>query len=246
MRNIRIMYQYDGSKYYGFQRQKNKDTVQGDIEKIVFSKFNEKINMTSSGRTDRGVHALGQVSNFSISKKIPLDAIKQQINKTLRGRVKILSIEEIRENFNARFDAKRRTYLYVLKNESKITPFEAPYVTSIKEEIDVDKLQLIFHPFIGMHDFSSFAKKDEAMRNPVREIYSIDCYYNKCDERYYIEISGSSFLKTMIRIIVGSALQIYFGKKEEDYIISKLENPDENTHKILAPSEGLYLYKIGY
>ena len=69
MRNIRIMYQYDGSKYYGFQRQKNKDTVQGDIEKIVFSKFNEKINMTSSGRTDRKEHALGQVSNFSISKK---------------------------------------------------------------------------------------------------------------------------------------------------------------------------------
>ena len=105
MRNIKIVYQYDGSKYYGFQRQKNKDTVQGDIEKIVFSKFNEKINMTSSGRTDKGVHALGQVSNFLISKKIPLDAIKQQINKTLRGRVKILSIEEIHEDFNARFDA---------------------------------------------------------------------------------------------------------------------------------------------
>ena len=134
MRNIKIVYQYDGSKYYGFQRQKNKDTVQGDIEKIVFSKFNEKINMTSSGRTDRGVHALGQVSNFSISKKIPLDAIKQQINKTLRGRVKILSIEEIRENFNARFDAKRRTYLYVLKNESKITPFEDLMLHQLKKK----------------------------------------------------------------------------------------------------------------
>ncbi|MBP6467855.1 MAG: tRNA pseudouridine(38-40) synthase TruA [Fusobacteriaceae bacterium] len=246
MRNVKIEYQYDGSKYYGFQRQKNKVTVQGDIEKVILNKFKEKVNMVSSGRTDRGVHALGQVSNFLISKKIPLEAIKSQINKILRGKVKILNIEEVHSDFNARFAAKRRTYLYVLKNKNKITPFEDSYVTSIHEEIDIDKLQLILQPFIGVHDFSSFAKKDEAMRNPIREIYSIDCYYNKCDERYYIEISGSSFLKTMIRIIVGSALQIYFGKKEANYITSKLENADENTEKILAPSEGLYLYKIEY
>ena len=129
MRNVKIEYQYDGSKYYGFQRQKNKVTVQGDIEKVILNKFKEKVNMVSSGRTDRGVHALGQVSNFLISKKIPLEAIKSQINKILRGKVKILNIEEVHSDFNARFAAKRRTYLYVLKNKNKITPFEDSYVT---------------------------------------------------------------------------------------------------------------------
>jgi len=93
-RNVKIIYQYDGSKFYGFQRQKNKKTVQGEIEKIIFKNFAQKINMISSGRTDKGVHALEQVSNFFIDKKIPLEAVKRQINKNMYGEIKVLSVEE--------------------------------------------------------------------------------------------------------------------------------------------------------
>ena len=246
MRNVKIIYQYDGSKYHGFQRQKNKDTVQGDIEKLIFDRFNQKINMISSGRTDKGVHALEQVSNFTISKNIPLFAIKNQINKALIGKVKILDIEEINDSFNARFDAKSRTYVYILKKESKITPFEVDYVSPISHDINVDKLKLILQPIIGKHNFISFSKKDNALRNPVREIYGINCYYNENEEKYYIEIRGNSFLKTMIRIIIGSALAIYYNKQDTNYITFKLENPSEDGHKIIAPSNGLYLYKIEY
>ena len=243
-RNIKIIYQYDGSKFCGFQRQKGVKTVQGEIEKIIFKIFFQKINMISSGRTDKGVHAIEQVSNFIIDENIPLEAIKKQINKRLKG-VKILDIEEVDEKFNARFDAQDRTYLYIMKVQDEITPFEADYVTGIKKMIDVNRFQEIMNEFIGKHDFGSFMKKDKAYRNPVREIYYIKCYYNG-NNQVNIEICGNSFLKTMVRIMIGSALAIYFENEKENYIKKKLENPNVDGKKILAASEGLYLYKVNY
>ena len=249
-RNVKIIYQYDGSKFLGFQRQKhsNVKTVQGEIEKVILKAFSQKINMISSGRTDKGVHAIEQVSNFLIDDNIPLEAIKRQINKSLKGEIKILDITEVSEDFNARFDAKNRTYLYIMRAEEDITPFEANYVTGLYEKVDVEKFQKIMDSFIGKHDFSSFMKKDKAYRNCIREIFYIKCYY---DEKFgknqvNIKICGNGFLKTMVRIMIGSALAIYFGKEKEDYIERRLENPNADNKKILAPAEGLYLYKVNY
>ena len=249
-RNVKIIYQYDGSKFSGFQRQKHNNikTVQGEIEKVILKAFSQKINMISSGRTDKGVHAMEQVSNFLIDGNIPLEAIKRQINKSLKGEIKILNITEANENFNARFDAKNRTYLYILRTEEDIPPFEANYITGLKKEVNVKKFQKIMDSFIGKHDFSSFMKKDKAYRNPVREIFYIKCFYDKKwgKNQVNIEICGNGFLKTMVRIMVGSALAIYFGKEKEDYIIKNLEKPNADNKKILASSEGLYLYKVNY
>ena len=247
-RNVKIVYQYDGSKFCGFQRQMGIKTVQGEIEKVISKTFFQNINMISSGRTDKGVHAIEQVSNFMIDQNIPLNAIKRQLNKRLKGEIKILDIEEMDEKFNSRFDAQNRTYLYIMKVEDEITPFEANYITGIKEMIDIDKFQKIMSEFIGKHDFSSFMKKDKAYRNPVREIFYIKCYYDKKfgKNQVNIEICGNGFLKTMVRIMIGSALAIYFGKEKEDYIERRLENPNADNKKILAPSEGLYLYKVNY
>ena len=249
-RNVKIIYQYDGSKFSGFQRQKHNNikTVQGEIEKVILKAFSQKINMISSGRTDKGVHAMEQVSNFLIDSNIPLEAIKRQINKSLKGEIKILNITEANENFNARFDAKNRTYLYILRTEEDIPPFEANYITGLKKEVNVEKFQKIMDSFIGKHDFSSFMKKDKAYRNPVREIFYIKCFYDKKwgKNQVNIEICGNGFLKTMVRIMIGSALAIYFGKEKEDYIIKNLENPNADNKKILASSEGLYLYKVNY
>ena len=247
MKNIKIRYQYDGSKFTGFQRQKEGKTVQGEIENIISKNFSEKINMISSGRTDKGVHALGQVSNFFIRKDIPVEAIKNQINKNLYGKIKILEIEEVENDFNARrFDAVKRTYLYIMKKRDDITPFEADYISGIKNHVNAEILQDIMKVYIGSHDFSSFMKKDKAARNTVREIYNIKCFGDSVTGETKIEISGSSFLKTMVRIMVGSALAVYFNERDRNYILKKLENPDANGRKILAAPEGLYLYKVDY
>ena len=245
MKNIKIRYQYDGSKFAGFQRQKEGKTVQGEIENIISKNFSEKINMISSGRTDKGVHALGQVSNFFIRKDIPVEAIKNQINKNLYGKIKILEIEEVENDFNARFDAIKRTYLYIMKKRDDITPFEADYISGIKNHVNAEILQDIMKVYIGSHDFSSFMKKDKAARNTVREIYNIKCFGDSVTGETKIEISGSSFLKTMVRM-VGSALAVYFNERDRNYILKKLENPDANGRKILAAPEGLYLYKVDY
>ena len=249
-RNVKIIYQYDGSKFLGFQRQKdnNVKTVQGEIEKVILKAFSQNINMISSGRTDKGVHAIEQVSNFLIDGNIPLEAIKRQINKSLKGEVKILNITEANENFNARFDAKNRAYLYIMRAGGDITPFESNYITGLKEKVEAEKFQKIMDSFIGKHDFSSFMKKDGVYRNPVREIFYIKCYYDKRfgKNQVNIEICGNGFLKTMVRIMIGSALAVYFGKEKENYIIKRLKNPDADNKKILAPSEGLYLYRVNY
>ena len=246
MKNIKIVYQYDGSKFEGFQRQNKGKTVQGEIEKILFQRFSEKVNMISSGRTDKGVHATGQVSNFLIEKNIPVEAIRSQINKNLYGEVKILEIEEVGKEFNSRFDAQRRIYLYIMKKKEEITPFEASYIAGIKDSVDGKILEKIMKVYIGKHDFSSFMKKDKALRNTIREIYDVKCVFDENTEKIKIKISGSSFLKTMVRIMIGSALAVYFKEKDEDYIIKKLENPDADGGKILAPAEGLYLYRVDY
>ncbi|MDO5088969.1 MAG: tRNA pseudouridine(38-40) synthase TruA, partial [Leptotrichiaceae bacterium] len=124
--------------------------------------------------------------------------------------------------------------------------FEANYVAKIKEDVKPETFQKIMNVFIGKYDFSSFMKKDRALRNTVREIYKIKCMYNLQEKRYYIEICGSSFLKTMVRIMIGTALDTYFKGENEDCIKRKLENPDADQPKTLSPAEGLYLYKVGY
>ena len=244
MRNIKITYEYDGSKFHGFQKQLNKKTVQGSIEKTIKDYFNEDINLLSSGRTDKGVHALGQVSNFYMEKEIHIDIIKRTINKKLSKEIKILDIEEAAEDFHSRFSAKNRTYLYVMKLKDEISPFESEYTAPLERDVVAEKLEEILAPLIGRHNFDSFRKKDKDNKEPEREIIKIECY--KKDNKLHILIQGKAFLKTMVRIIIGSALAVYFEKRDENYLINKLKNPDGNDEKILAPSEGLYLYQVEY
>ena len=244
MKNIKIVYEYDGSKFSGFQRQINRKTVQGSIEEVIKNCFDEEINLISSGRTDKGVHALGQVSNFFMEKDISPEIIKRILNRSLSRGIRVTEAEETDMDFHARFSAKTRTYLYIMKIKEEITPFESCYVSALDKKADPEKLQKIMEPFIGRHNFDSFRKKDKDNKNPEREINNIKCYEK--GDRLFIEIEGKAFLKTMVRIMIGSALAEYSGRKNSGYISEKLNNPDSDSEKILAPSEGLYLYKVNY
>ena len=244
MKNIKITYEYDGSKFHGFQKQLNSKTVQGSIEKTIKDYFDEDVNLLSSGRTDKGVHALGQVSNFRMEKDIKIDIIKRTINKKLSKEIKILDIEEVGEDFHSRFSAKNRTYLYIMKLKNDISPFESEYVSPLENSVDAEELLKILTPLIGRHNFDSFRKKDKDNKDPEREIIKLECY--NTEDKLHILIQGKAFLKTMVRIIIGSALAVYFEKREKDYMIKKLENPNGDDEKILAPSEGLYLYEVEY
>ena len=237
-KNIKIEFRYDGSRYYGFQRQPNKITVQGEIEKILRIVTKEEINLISAGRTDRGVHANHQVSNFYTSSTIPIEKYKYLLTKALPNDIDILSVEEVDENFNARHNAKMREYVYIVSWEKN--PFEARYCKFVKE-----KLEKIFSDFVGVHDFKNFRLNDCLSKVTIREIYQIEVKYFG-ESKIKIYIKGSAFLKSQVRIMVGTALEIYYGKLPENHIRLMLNNLTREYKKNLVEAEGLYLNKINY
>lgn len=243
MRNIKLTYRYDGSLFYGFQRQPEKRTVQGEIEKLLNVVFKKEIDMISSGRTDRGVHALIQVSNFYVDSTIPIERLKYILNRGLPLDIELLDVEEVEEKFNSRFDAKNRGYRYIISWERN--PFRSRYETFINREIDIKRFYEILKPLIGIHDFNNFRLSDCGSKTSVREIYDIKI--EKLEEkRMAIDLLGSSFLKSQIRIIIGTALNIYFKELPENYIEEMLKNPNKKYLKKVAPPYGLYLSQVNY
>lgn len=243
MKNIKISYEYDGSDFFGFQRQPGFRTVQGEIEKALKIILKEKINLVSAGRTDRGVHARHQVSNFFTDNKIPVERMKRVLNATLPSDIVILDVEEVAEDFNSRFSAIFRTYEYDLTWEK--SPFTSRYCTYYPEPIDEEKFLEILKPLVGVHDFANFRLSDCGSNTTVREIYEVRCY-KKENSILRVYIKGNAFLKSQIRIIIGTALGVYSGKLERTYLQKMLENPHIEYLKFVAEPQGLHLSKIGY
>ncbi|MDC7954384.1 tRNA pseudouridine(38-40) synthase TruA [Fusobacterium simiae] len=242
-KNIKIEFRYDGSGYYGFQRQPNKITVQGEIERILRIVTKEEINLISAGRTDRGVHANHQVSNFYTSSNIPIEKYKYLLTRALPNDIDILSVEEVDEKFNARHNAKMREYIYIISWEKN--PFEARYCKFVKEKIDSEKLERIFFDFEGIHDFKNFRLNDCASKVTIREIYQIEVKHFG-ENKIKIYIKGSAFLKSQVRIMIGTALEIYYGRLAENHIRLMLNDFTKKYKKNLVEPEGLYLNRIEY
>lgn len=244
MRNIKIVFEYDGSAYYGFQKQDDVTTIQGEIEKSIFSATGERIVTVAAGRTDKGVHAVNQVMNFFTDTRIPPEKLAEVINKKLSDNIRIKTSEEVAPEFNARFSAKSRQYLYVMKNKKYKNVFEDKYITFIKDDINVENFVETLKPICGKHNFDSFRKTDCNAHSPIREVKNIEFTEENGCYKLYIEADG--FLKSMVRIIVGSALAVHYGEKDKNFLVHNVENPSRNAEKILAPPNGLYLWNVNY
>ena len=245
MRNIKISYSYDGSDFYGFQRQPDKRTVQGEIERVLNIILKSEVNLTTAGRTDRGVHARVQVSNFFVdsSVTIPLENLKRAVNKLLPPDIDVFHVCEESVDFNARYMPKLRAYEYILTWKKDV--FSRRYKTYIPKSVNPQELTKILSVLKGKHDFNNFRIKDENNRTTIREIYKIEAYY-KNENEIGIYIEGCAFLKTQVRIIVGTALDVYFGRKPADYLELLLNEPDKPRKTEVAEPGGLYLTKIEY
>lgn len=243
MKNIRISYQYDGSEFYGFQRQPGLRTVQGELEKALKIITKEEVNLVSAGRTDRGVHAKEQVSNFFTKTLVPVEKMTRILNAILPKDIVVMEVKEVPEEFNARFSAIYRAYEYYITNEN--TPFRNRFATYYPEELDVDKINKILKPLIGVHDFNNFRLSDCGSNTTIREIYIASC--EKKDEKTIgIFIRGNAFLKSQIRIIIGLVLEIYSGRLPENYLEKMLNNPEKEFRKPVAEPNGLHLAEIVY
>ncbi|MGA8265868.1 MAG: tRNA pseudouridine(38-40) synthase TruA [Ignavibacteriaceae bacterium] len=242
MNNYKLKIQYDGTNYAGWQIQENASTVQQKIVETieVLTKF--RVNLIGSGRTDSGVHALGQVANFKIDVDLDLYRFSHSLNAILPKDISITGIHNIGENFHSRFDAKKRSYIYLI---SKIkSPFYYPYSWHYHEPIDILKLRKLSEPLIGRFDFTSFARKNTETENKVCEVFQISWRESKEFVIFFIE--ANRFLHGMVRTIVGTLMKLV-KEKEGTKLIKELINlKDREAAGEAVPAQGLFLYKVNY
>ncbi len=245
VRNIKLTIEYDGTNYMGWQIQKHGKTIQGTIKEALEKILHHDVNLKGASRTDAGVHALGQVATFKTVKEIPLFKIQRALNGLLPPDIKVISAEEVPENFDPRKDAKGKTYLYRIFNRPVASPFECKRSWFIPQKLDVRILKNSLSFFKGTHDFTTFSKlsKDED-KNPVRTIDEIVVSRN--EHTIEIRITGRSFLRHMIRVIVATAVEAATGKLAPDEIPDMFRAKNRQVAPFLAPPEGLYLIKIYY
>ena len=247
MGNYRIILQYEGTKYQGWQRQDSTDnTIQGKIEAILYKWSGEEIEIHGSGRTDAGVHARGQVANFHIDQKIcPNEKTAMEyLNQYLPEDVRVLSAEEMPDRFHSRLLAVRKTYSYSVDMAPKKSVFERKYVWGLGEHLDLAAMRMAAEYFVGEHDFKSFCSAKTQVTDTTRTVYSLDLW--KEGNQVKLRITGNGFLYNMVRIMVGTVLDIGLGRKSIDSIPQALATQNRHLAGRTAPASGLYLCDVYY
>ena len=253
-RNLLLTIEYDGSEFSGWQRQPERRTVQGELERVLSKVCGVPIQINGTSRTDAGVHALGQRASFKLESGIPTDKVKLAANNILAGGknlasqvgdVRILQVEEMPEDFHARFDSKGKKYRYVIYNGEDQNIFCRKYCYQIQKPLDVDAMKEAAKHIVGTHDFASFQSAGGQERETtVRTVFGLDVFRNGQD--VVIEIAGDGFLYNMVRIITGTLVEVGLGKRKADDLVSIIESTDRTKAGHKAPAEGLYLVEVYY
>ena len=233
---------YDGSKFYGFQKQNNKVTVQGNIESVLSKILNENIKTTGASRTDRGVHAYSQFISFETSKSLDKDKLLNSLNKLIDESIHIKNIKVVKDDFSPRYNVLMKEYVYKI-NVGEYNPIEKDYVYQYNKKINISLLKKAIKKIKGKHNFKSFTS-DTEKENYERDIKNIIVIKN--NNYVYIFIQAKSFLRYMIRNIIGLLLEINEGKKTIDDIDYIFKSEDRKVLGRCAPACGLYLNKIKY
>ena len=241
---IKIVLSYDGTDFCGWQRQQNGVSVQQTVEDAVYNLTGEKVTVTASGRTDAGVHAAGQVAHFDTNAHIPPEKFYKAINTFLPDGVKALSSEKSADNFNARKNAKRKTYEYSLYLSDTDLPLKERYATRVYGEIDIGKMRSAARLIEGEHDFKAFSATGGSVKTTVRTVYGITVA--KSGEDIKITVCGSGFLYNMVRIIAGALVKTGKGEISESDIIKALETGNRELLGETLPAKGLCLLKAEY
>jgi tRNA pseudouridine38-40 synthase len=244
MRNIRLDICYDGTRYKGWQRLTGVDnTIQGKIEAALSRILEEDIEISGSGRTDAGAHALGQVANFHCVSELSCQEILCQLRRYLPEDIGIYSCKEVSERFHARLNAVRKTYRYRVWNSQMPCVLERRQVYIVPEQLDVEKMRKAAAYFIGEHDFSAFNANKKMKKSTVRRIDSIEI--RQVGEELQFFYTGNGFLYNMARIITGTLLEVGLGKRNEDSIPALFGGKREDAG-FLVSAQGLCLMEVEY
>lgn len=244
IKNIMIIVSYRGTNFCGWQKQSDGLGIQGEIEYACKKIFGVKsIEIIGSGRTDAGVHALGQVANFVVDTTIPTEKIPEILNNNLPKDIAVLSAKEVDMGFHSRHTAKRKTYRYQFYQSRIRNPFLKDISCQIKYDLDVEKMKREIKSFIGIHDFVGFMSSGSSVKTTIREIYNAEIFCER--DLIILEIEGNGFLYNMVRIIAGTMVDIGRGKIT-DSIDEIIKSKDRGKAGHTAPPQGLFLKKVEY
>ena len=244
MKTVKLIIEYDGTNFYGWQRQSDKRSIQGSIEKVLTKIYKETIQIDGAGRTDAGVHAYGQVATYKEIHAIPLENIKRAVNNFLDSDIRIVALEYVDDSFHARYSAIGKTYVYKIHNTVERSVFLAnksdhyPYM--INDNLVLDAISYL----IGEHNFGSFMASGSSAQNPIRTIHDIT--FSRSGDEIEITFTGNGFLYKMVRILTGYLLEVGQGHIDAHLTPELLENPTRLYTSKIAPACGLYLKEVYY
>ena len=244
MRNLRLDICYDGTRYKGWQRLQGSDnTIQAKLEQTLSRILDERIEIVGSGRTDAGTHAVGQVANFHCNSNLPSTEILSLLRRYLPEDIGINSCKDVSERFHARLNAKTKTYRYRLWNSDKPCVFDRRYVYIDSRPLDIAAMQAAAESFLGQHDFSAFCANKNMKKSTIRYIQSF-VIERKANEVVFT-VAGNGFLHNMVRIMVGTLLEVGRGERKPDSIAQLFGGKREDAGE-KVPSSGLCLMEVTY
>lgn len=245
MKNYKMVLQYEGSRYQGWQRQESTDnTIQGKLENLLSRMCGETVEIQGSGRTDAGVHALAQVANAHMNTEKSPAEILEYMNRYLPEDIGVLSVVEVPERFHSRLNAKGKTYRYQIINSSLPHVFERRYAYAVSEKLDVEAMRQAAEHLVGTHDFKAFTSAKKGKKSTVRTIESITL--EKAEDILTITYSGDGFLYHMVRILTGTLLEVGMGKRKAEEIDQILASENRENAGYLVPAKGLTLVEVRY
>ncbi len=244
MKNIKIILEYDGTGFSGWQFQPNQRTLQGEFEAAVKRISGEDIRVTASGRTDAGVHALGQAVNFKTGSDMDAAAWQGALNHFLPAEMRALEAAEVPEDFNARYCAQGKQYGYIILNRRIPSPLKRNYSWHVPVPLDMDAMKKGAAYLLGEHDFTSFRAVNSDGVNPVRTLRTLEILSD--GNRIFFSLEASGFLRHMVRTVVGTLVEVGKGRFAPDDVKGMLDAKDRSRAGPTAPGQGLYLVHVQY
>ena len=244
MRNLKFTMSYDGTDYHGFQIQKEEITIEKAVKDGVFLLTGENVDIIGCGRTDAGVHAICYTFNFKTNSSIPCDKFPIALNTVTPEDISVLSCCEEKEDFHSRYSALKKTYKYIIYTNKISNPFYKRYAYHYKIPLNTEKMIKASQYIKGTHDFKCFMAQGSPIKDTVRTIYDLDII--KKDNLIEIEICGNGFLYNMVRIIVGTLINVGNGKSEPEDVLKIIESKNREMAGMTVPPQGLYLKEVYY
>ena len=247
MKRLKAVIMYDGSGFAGYQVQPNERTVQLELERVLTKMHKgENVRVVASGRTDAGVHATGQVIHFDTNLQFPIDRWQKALNVQLPGDIRVVAIEEVSNDFHARYGTSGKVYRYKWSLGDVASPFKRHYVVHMPgAKVNISRMREASQAFLGTHDFTSFCSARTEVVDRIRTIRRLDLIEVEQDELHMI-IEGDGFLYNMVRIIAGNLWEVGIGRREPSEIASILAASDRKKAGKTAPAHGLYLENVFY